>query len=177
MNMEFSTRDIPFERCVIKARFETQPDERFGMTRLIIGMQWELSLVYDVTDQDSFEHLKEIWLKQLRDFAHEKIQVMLVGNKADGNMTPGARKVTQKNSLRKELGIVSPTSAFDGEVEPTFQMHSLSRPVIPVPPFTRPHRTSEWLDRCHTSNGESSHSDRQQHTSQGQGQELHDCER
>lgn len=137
MNMEFSTRDIPFERCVIKAQiWDTAGQERFeSMTKAYYRDAMGAFLVYDVTDRDSFEHLKEIWLKQLRDFAHEKIQMMLVGNKADSNMTPGARKVTQEEGIAfaKELDMdFTETSAFDGEVEPTFRRCILSvAPVIP----------------------------------------------
>ncbi len=34
-------------------------------------------LVYDVTNPASFERLKTYWMKQLRDYGHEKIAIML----------------------------------------------------------------------------------------------------
>jgi GTPase SAR1 family protein len=40
-------------------------------------------LVYDVTDKESFENLKEIWIKDLLEKAPENIQIAIVGNKAD----------------------------------------------------------------------------------------------
>ena len=137
MNMEFSTRDIHFERCVIKAQiWDTVGQERFeSMTKAYYRDAMGAFLVYDVTDRDSFDHLKEVWLKQLRDFAHEKIQMMLVGNKADSNMSSSARKVTKEEGIAfaKELDVdFTETSAFDGEVDPTFRRCILSvAPIIP----------------------------------------------
>ena len=137
MNMEFSTRDIHFERCVIKAQiWDTAGQERFeSMTKAYYRDAMGAFLVYDVTDRESFEHLKGTWIKQLRDFAHEKIQMMLVGNKADSNLSPSARKVSREDGIAfaKELDIdFTETSAFDGDVDPMFRRCILSvAPVIP----------------------------------------------
>lgn len=40
-------------------------------------------LVFDVTDKDSFENLKNVWLKELRERAPENVQLAIIGNKAD----------------------------------------------------------------------------------------------
>ena len=137
MNMEFSTRDIHFERCMIRAQiWDTAGQERFeSMTKAYYRDAMGAFLVYDVTNRDSFEHLKETWIKQLKDYAHDKIQLMLVGNKVDGNLDSSKRKVSTEEgqALAKEMDIdFTETSAFDGDVEPLFRRCILSvAPIIP----------------------------------------------
>ena len=137
INMEFSTRDIHFERCVIKAQiWDTAGQERFeSMTKAYYRDAMGAFLIYDVTDRDSFEHLKGTWIKQLRDFAHEKIQMILVGNKADSTLSPSSRAVSTEEgiALAKDLDVdFTETSAFDGDVEPLFRRCILCiAPIIP----------------------------------------------
>jgi hypothetical protein len=40
-------------------------------------------LVFDVTSRASYEHMKNKWLVQLREFGHEDMFVLIVGNKCD----------------------------------------------------------------------------------------------
>ena len=40
-------------------------------------------LVYDITDKESFDNLKNYWLKELEDKAPENIQLAVVGNKSE----------------------------------------------------------------------------------------------
>ena len=40
-------------------------------------------LVYDVTDKESFDNLRNYWLKELEDKAPESIQLAIVGNKSE----------------------------------------------------------------------------------------------
>jgi GTPase SAR1 family protein len=40
-------------------------------------------LVYDVTDRDSIDNLKTVWLKDLRDKAPSNLTIAIVGNKSD----------------------------------------------------------------------------------------------
>ena len=40
-------------------------------------------LVYDTTDRDSFDNLKNVWIKDLKEKAPENIQIAIVGNKSD----------------------------------------------------------------------------------------------
>jgi Ras-related protein Rab-1A len=44
-------------------------------------VRW-LQVVYDVTDQDSFENVK-VWLSEIDRYANESVNKLLVGNKAD----------------------------------------------------------------------------------------------
>ncbi|KAJ3432533.1 ras and ef-hand domain-containing protein [Anaeramoeba flamelloides] len=50
-------------------------------------------VVYDITDQNSFEQVTD-WVKEIRKHAPIDICMVLVGNKSDLN---GSRKVTQEN--------------------------------------------------------------------------------
>ena len=40
-------------------------------------------LVYDITDRESFESLRSIWIKELLEKGPENIQIAIVGNKQD----------------------------------------------------------------------------------------------
>jgi hypothetical protein len=42
-------------------------------------------LVFDVTNRSSYERMKNKWLVQLREFGHEDMFVLIVGNKSDMN--------------------------------------------------------------------------------------------
>ena len=137
MNMEFSTRNIAFERCVIKAQiWDTAGQERFeSMTKAYYRDAMGAFLIYDVTNRDSFEHVKTTWMGQVKDFAHEKINIILVGNKSDSSLLSDSRKVSVEDglTLAKELDVdFCETSAFDGDVEHIFRRCILSvAPVIP----------------------------------------------
>ena len=79
VGMEFSTREIPFERCIIKAQiWDTAGQERFeSMTRAYYNNTWGALFVYDVTKRSSFENLKSVWLKQVKDNTLEGIGMVL----------------------------------------------------------------------------------------------------
>ena len=79
VGMEFSTREIPFERCIIKAQiWDTAGQERFeSMTKVYYRDALGALLVYDATNRASFENLKTVWLKQLKEFSHEGIGMVL----------------------------------------------------------------------------------------------------
>lgn len=40
-------------------------------------------LVFDVTDKESFNNLKNLWIKDVEEKAPENIQIAIVGNKSD----------------------------------------------------------------------------------------------
>jgi len=77
--MEFSTREIPFEKCTIKAQiWDTAGQDRFeNMTKAYYRDAVGAMLVYDVQNPASFENLKNLWLNQLRQYGHEKMTCLL----------------------------------------------------------------------------------------------------
>lgn len=77
--MEFSSREIPFEKCVIKGQiWDTAGQERMEkMTRAYFRDSVGAMLVYDVTNPDSFENLKKLWITQLMEYGHEKMSIVL----------------------------------------------------------------------------------------------------
>ncbi len=141
LNMEFSTRDIPFERCNIKAQiWDTAGQERFeSMTKAYYRDAMGALLVYDVTNYQSFANIKKIWLKQLSEFGHQKIHIVLAGNKMElaENGEDGAKRevgIEEAEALAKEYNIdFVETSALTGaNVDCVFRRVILSvAPVIP----------------------------------------------
>lgn len=73
-------------------------------------------LVYDIANRQSFENMKNRWLIQLREFGHEDMYVIVVGNKSD--VDPTKRKVTvvEAAEFAESVGLdFVETSARTGE--------------------------------------------------------------
>mmetsp|Transcript_15398 Transcript_15398/g.13933 ORF Transcript_15398/g.13933 Transcript_15398/m.13933 type:complete len:395 (+) Transcript_15398:24-1208(+) len=85
VGMEFSTRQLPFEKCIIKAQiWDTAGIDRSeNMTKAYFKDTVGAMLIYDINNPQSFDNLKNIWLPQLLKYGHEKISCLLVGNKYD----------------------------------------------------------------------------------------------
>ncbi len=77
--MEFATKAIEFEKSVIKAQiWDTAGQERFeSMTKAYYRDALGAALVYDITNRQSFLNLRHTWLKQLREYGHESIRLIL----------------------------------------------------------------------------------------------------
>jgi len=138
LNMEFSTRDIPFERCIVKAQiWDTVGQERFeSLTKAYYRDAMGALLIYDVTSKQSFENMKTVWHKQLRDYGHERMQIVLVGNKQDTRGDDSKRQVSIKDAsdfARANKMDFAETSALSNcNVETVFRRMILSvAPVIP----------------------------------------------
>jgi small GTP-binding protein len=71
----------------VKAQiWDTAGQERFeSMTKAYFRNACGAILVYDIGNRQSFENMKNKWLVQLREFGHEDIFVLIVGNKCDMN--------------------------------------------------------------------------------------------
>lgn len=85
VGIEFSTREISFERCAIKAQvWDTAGQERFqSMSKAYYRNSVGALLVYDITRKESFENLQNVWMPQIKEFGLNKSQLILVGNKLD----------------------------------------------------------------------------------------------
>ena len=58
-------------------------DKFRSMTQMYFRDADACILVYDVTDRDSIDNLKTVWLKDLRDKAPSNLTIAIVGNKSD----------------------------------------------------------------------------------------------
>lgn len=85
VGMEFSTKTLEFEKCIIRAQlWDTAGHERFdSMTKAYFRDAVGAAVVFDITDRQTFLNVKTRWLKRLEDHGHEGMKVVLVGNKVD----------------------------------------------------------------------------------------------
>lgn len=77
-------RTIDLEDKIVKLQiWDTAGQERF---RTITSSYYRgaqgIIVVFDLTDRDSFDHVKQ-WMKEIDRFAGENVNVILVGNKKD----------------------------------------------------------------------------------------------
>jgi Ras-related protein Rab-8A len=84
IGIDFKVRTVNIEGKEIKLQlWDTAGQERF---RTITAAYYRgghgVVLVYDVTDQNSFNHIK-IWMKGIEQHASQGVNKILVGNKAD----------------------------------------------------------------------------------------------
>lgn len=77
-----------------------------------------LQVVYDVTDQESFNNVKQ-WLNEIDRYANENVNKLLVGNKSD--LT--AKKVVDYNTAKvnfiQTILCIAPRQAHHLQTHPT----------------------------------------------------------
>jgi Ras-related protein Rab-11A len=119
MGIEFDTQMLDTPQGKVKAQiWDTAGQERFA--RVLLPTYFRKAkgviLVYDITNQKSFESLSERWMAQLNDHANsEDLAKLLVGNKSDleSNREVSVEKARQFCS---EFGMeMLETSAKSGE--------------------------------------------------------------
>ena len=71
-------------RTTVRAQiWDTAGQERYrAITNAYYRQAIGVLLVYDITLENSFRNL-ERWLKEVREHADKKVQIILVGNKSD----------------------------------------------------------------------------------------------
>lgn len=119
IGLEFATKEIEFERCTIKAQvWDTAGQERFdSMSKAFYRDAVGAFLIYDITNPQSLENLKNIWIPQLKEFGFTGIKRILIGNKTDVLKKDVASLCSQKAiNLAAEEGMdYFETSALSGE--------------------------------------------------------------
>lgn len=126
-------------------KFGILPDKKdFGMTyskyfvwfseesvsRTITTSYYRVSdvviLVFDTTDENSFKNIRN-WLDDVRAYAHENVDIMLVGNKVDLEDKRQVDHNTAKNFANEHLLPYMETSARNGlNVDNVFSTISLT---------------------------------------------------
>jgi len=97
IGVDFKLKNINMDGKKVKLQiWDTAGQERFRTitTSYYKGAQ-AIIIVYDVTDKDSFDHLKN-WLADIDKFAKEGVTKILVGNKCD---------LEQRRVISKEQGM------------------------------------------------------------------------
>eukprot|EP00918_Siedleckia_nematoides_P077340 GHVU01169109.1.p1 GENE.GHVU01169109.1~~GHVU01169109.1.p1 ORF type:complete len:202 (+),score=54.66 GHVU01169109.1:191-796(+) len=122
IGVDFKIRTLELDGKTVKLQiWDTAGQERF---RTITSSYYRgahgIIVVYDVTDQESFNNVKQ-WMNEIDRYANEKVNKMLVGNKCD--LT--SKKVVQTDDAKQyaeTLGIpFLETSAKDStNVEQAF---------------------------------------------------------
>jgi GTPase SAR1 family protein len=72
------------------------------MVQMLSAASTYLQVVYDVTDQDSFNNVKQ-WLNEIDRYANENVNKLLVGNKSD--LT--AKKVVDYQTAKVNFRLMS----------------------------------------------------------------------
>lgn len=77
--MEFSTKTLEFEKCVIRAQlWDTAGHERFdSMTKAYFRDAVGACIVFDITNRQTFQNVKSRWLQRLHDHGHEGMKMVL----------------------------------------------------------------------------------------------------
>ena len=70
-----------------------------------------MQVVYDVTDQESFNNVKQ-WLNEIDRYANENVNKLLVGNKSD--LT--AKKVVDYQTAKASLSLHCTPKSLQGKV-------------------------------------------------------------
>jgi small GTP-binding protein len=103
IGIDYKAKNIEINQKNVKLKiWDTAGQERFrNITQQYYKSADGILMVFDLTDKESFEKVKE-WMKQIKDHNHnDKMVVVLVGNKCDSEN----RIVTNQEaeSLAKEL--------------------------------------------------------------------------
>lgn len=105
IGVDFRFRTVKIDGKTVKLQiWDTAGQERF---RTITSAYYRgadgIIMVYDVTSQDSFEHVND-WLKEVNRYASEGTCKLLVGNKSDRTVDKAVTEETAKE-FADELGI------------------------------------------------------------------------
>lgn len=138
IGVEFASKTITIDEKVVRVQlWDTAGQERYhALAKPYYRGASGALVVYDVTQQDSFEGVKR-WLGLLREHAGPDLIIMLVGNKTDLNHLRVISIEAGRRLAEKEGLLFMETSAADGSnVEQAFMqevhkifgsMHSRSR--------------------------------------------------
>ncbi|CAF3475708.1 unnamed protein product [Rotaria sp. Silwood1] len=94
--------------------FDTAGQERFrSVTHSYYRDANALLLLYDVTSYSSFENISA-WLSEIKEFAHDGVVIMLIGNKIDKSQRVVSREAGERLARDYEVSFLE-TSAKTGQ--------------------------------------------------------------
>ena len=85
IGIDFAIRSFQVDNKVAKLQiWDTAGQERFRtMNAAYYRGCSGLLLLYDISNELSFTHLSSPWLDQVKEYSHENVQIMVLGNKCD----------------------------------------------------------------------------------------------
>merc|ERR1712137_311615 len=86
IGVDYKTKYIPLDGKTVKLQvWDTAGQERFrNITHAYYRGAKGIFLVYDVTNELSFRHVK-VWMDNIEKLADDSVSIMLIGNKCDSN--------------------------------------------------------------------------------------------
>ena len=121
----YATKNFELDK-VHKIKFQiwdTAGQERFrSLAKIFYQNASAVVLVYDITQRDTFEKIKEFWIKEIKENAPSDIIIALAGNKSD-NYEFEVVTIQEGKDLAKEIqAIYKSTSAMSSKgIEELFE--------------------------------------------------------
>jgi Ras-related protein Rab-11A len=117
IGVDFATKTFTFDKEQVKIQlWDTAGQERY---HAIVSAYYRGSsgaiIVYDVTNQKSFENIRTIWMKNLRNVCDENLPLMILGNKNDLEKDRAVSKLSGDELAMSEKLAFFETSALSGD--------------------------------------------------------------
>jgi Ras-related protein Rab-11A len=117
IGVDFATKIFKFENSLVKIQlWDTAGQERY---HAIVSAYYRGSagavIVYDLTNEKSFENIRTIWLKNLRSVSDENLPIMILGNKKDLKDEIAVKKNEGEELAFGEKTAFFETSALSGD--------------------------------------------------------------
>ncbi|MED6220295.1 Ras- protein RABE1d [Stylosanthes scabra] len=106
IGIDFKIRTVELDGKRIKLQiWDTAGQERFRtITSAYYRGAMGILLVYDVTDESSFENIRN-WIRNIEEHASDNVNRILVGNKADMDESKRVVPTSRGQALANEYGI------------------------------------------------------------------------
>lgn len=105
-----------FNKTISLDLWDTAGQERYrAIGRHFYKKSYITCLIYDITNEASFEHLKEIWYKELKEFGEEVKIIAVVGNKNDLYVNEKVKEDDAKKFANEIGAVFKLTSAKTGD--------------------------------------------------------------
>ncbi|CAF0723909.1 unnamed protein product [Didymodactylos carnosus] len=115
VGIDFRNKIVTLGEKKIKLQiFDTAGQERFrSVTHSYYRDAHALLLLYDVTSYSSFENIS-VWLSEIKEFAHDDVIIMLIGNKIDKSQRVVSKEAGERLARDFEVSFLE-TSAKTGQ--------------------------------------------------------------